>query len=68
MTKNEAIAMFGGTRSALADAIGRDRLTIYRWPEQLEQDQVDLVMGAALRLGILPGAEAVNPVPSDDVA
>ena len=61
MTKSEAVALFGGTINGLCAAIGRSRYTVYLWPEDLEQDQVDLIVGAAMRLGRLPATGAQAP-------
>ena len=57
MTKHEATKIFGGTQSALAAALGVSRSAISQWPEQLSQRQADMVLGAALRLGLLPKPE-----------
>lgn len=54
MTKTEAIALFGSRQQDLADAIGLSRTAITQWPERLRQDQIDRVIGAAMRLGRLP--------------
>ena len=54
MYKSTAIEIFGNL-SALADALSTTRQTIYNWPEELEQHQTDRVIGAAIRLGKLPG-------------
>ena len=53
MTKREAIAMFGSTHQALADAVGVTRAAITQWPDELRVDQIDRVIGAAVRLGKL---------------
>lgn len=64
MTKTDACKLFGGTQTALARALGLGRAAISRWPEELEQDQIDRVIGAAVRLGnVAPGSS-----PSDKVA
>ena len=56
MTKSEAKHLFYGAKR-LAEAIGVTRQAIHNWPEQLEQKQIDLITGAALRLDIkLPEA------------
>jgi len=52
MTKDYAKYLFGGTQK-MADAVGVTRQTIYDWPEDLEQKQSDLVIGAAFRLDIV---------------
>ena len=53
MTKTDAIRMFGGRQQDLADAIGITRSAVAQWPETLRQDQVDRVLGAAIRLGVV---------------
>lgn len=52
MTKTAAVGMFGDVAS-LASALGITRQAIYQWPEELPQDQVDRINGAAMRLGII---------------
>lgn len=55
MTKSGALKMFGETRSdavkRLAEALGISRQAIYQWPDDLPQDTVDRVVGAAVRTG-----------------
>lgn len=53
MSKQEAIAVFGRTAAALARAIGVTRGRISQWPDQLEQHQIDRVLGSAVRLGVM---------------
>jgi hypothetical protein len=38
----------------LADAVGLTRPAISQWPDELRQEQVDRVIGAAVRLGKWP--------------
>lgn len=52
MTKTEAIHLFGASQAALGRALNLSRARISQWPEQLEQPQVDRILGAAIRLGI----------------
>ena len=52
MTKIEAISLFGETGADLGNALGLSRSRISQWPDVLNQEQVDRVMGAAMRLGI----------------
>ena len=52
MTKKEAIGLFGKTHKALADAINRSRVLITMWPDELTEDQKNMVVGAATRKGI----------------
>jgi transcriptional regulator with XRE-family HTH domain len=54
MRKAEAIQLFGRTQQALADAVGLTRPAISQWPDELRQEQVDRVIGAAVRLGKWP--------------
>ena len=51
MKKQDAIYNFRSV-TKLARALGVSRATIYSWPEELEQKQTDLIVGAASRLGI----------------
>jgi UTP--glucose-1-phosphate uridylyltransferase len=53
MTKSEAVALFGDTQTALANALGVSRSYISQWPDVLEPKQADRVLGAAVRLGKL---------------
>lgn len=67
MTKNQAVQMFGGV-PALADALGITRQAIYQWPEVLDIERADRLIGAAVRLGIeLPSTigEAPTSRPTD---
>lgn len=48
MTKTQALAIFGTTRS-LADALGITRSAVSQWPEDLPPRLVDEIVGAALR-------------------
>jgi UTP--glucose-1-phosphate uridylyltransferase len=50
MTKSQAIELFGST-SALWKALGITRQGLHQWPEELAQDQIDRVTGAAIRTG-----------------
>ncbi|MGE0334453.1 MAG: Cro/CI family transcriptional regulator [Gammaproteobacteria bacterium] len=54
MTKSEAIALFGGTPSDMARALGITPQAVYQWPNELDQERTDRVIGAAVRLGKLP--------------
>jgi UTP--glucose-1-phosphate uridylyltransferase len=51
MTKSDAVALFGGTQSAVAEALGVTRSYVSQWPEELDQRIADRVLGAAVRLG-----------------
>lgn len=50
MNKTEAIRIFG-TAAALARALGLSRGRISQWSDDLDQSQVDRVIGAAVRTG-----------------
>lgn len=56
MTKTEAIDLFGGSRSEFARALGITPQAVSQWPDELEQDREDRVIGAAVRLGLWPKA------------
>jgi transcriptional repressor of cell division inhibition gene dicB len=49
MTKNEAIALLGGTISAAAEAIGVTYQAINKWPDVLPQRIADRVQAALWR-------------------
>ena len=51
MTKKEAIKIFGGKSYLLANALGKSKGAISMWPENLTNDQINLVIGAAVRSG-----------------
>jgi hypothetical protein len=55
MTRLDAIRIFNGDVNALAAALDVTLPRIYQWPrdEPLPQRDVDRVMGAALRVGML---------------
>lgn len=53
-TKQEAIQIFGGSMRAVGDALGISRQAVYQWPEELPQDTSDRLVGAAIRLKLLP--------------
>jgi transcriptional repressor of cell division inhibition gene dicB len=67
MTKKDAIAMFT-SGAALGRALGVTKAAIWQWPEELSQKQTDMVVGAAIRLGLqLPeGFEPVAPKPTPE--
>lgn len=52
MTKNEAIKLFGKTLQNLGDALGKTKSAISQWPEELDEDKKNMVIGAAVRRGI----------------
>ena len=49
MTKTTAIQIFGN-RSELAKAVNRSPAWVSRLPEKLNEDQANLIVGAAYRL------------------
>ena len=51
-TKKEAVELFGSTHSDLAKVLGITREAVTMWPEQLNQAQIDRVVGAAVRHGL----------------
>ena len=51
MNKSDVIYAFSSV-TKLAKALDVSRPTIYNWPEQLPQKAEDLIVGAAMRLGI----------------
>jgi len=51
MTKNQAKYIFHGTKH-LAEALGITRQAISQWPDELPQKTEDLIIGAAVRLGL----------------
>jgi transcriptional regulator with XRE-family HTH domain len=52
MRKSEAISIFGRTQSDLARALGITKSAVSQWPDELDQEKTDRVLGAALRLGV----------------
>lgn len=64
MTKLQAIQLFSSVRE-LACVLGVTRQAIYKWPDELSQEQVDRVIGAAHRTGRLL---CVFPLPIDATA
>ena len=52
-TKTQAAALFGNY-SAIARVYGLTPQAVHHWPEKLTQQQQDMLMGAAIRLGLLP--------------
>lgn len=61
MTKKQAIGLFGTTLADLGLAIGgRGKSAISQWPDLLTDDQINMVLGAALRRGINVPKELIN--------
>ena len=51
MKKSDVVYAFRSV-TKLSRALSVSRATIYTWPEILEQKQIDLIVGAATRLGV----------------
>ena len=60
MLKTEAISLFGGTITALADAVRVTYQAIDKWPDELPERLVDRVIAACVRSGITVPAEALR--------
>lgn len=54
MTKHEALSLFGGKAIDVARALRITPQAVYQWPEELDQERTDRVIGAAVRLGKWP--------------
>jgi UTP--glucose-1-phosphate uridylyltransferase len=53
MKKKDAIKLFGSTLTDLGNALGgKGKSAISQWPEELTEDQKNMVIGAAVRKGI----------------
>jgi len=53
MTKKEAIKLFGTRLEDLGNAVGgRGKSAISQWPDILDEDKKNMVIGAAVRRGI----------------
>ncbi len=52
ISKQQAIELFGSS-TKLGRALKLSRSAISQWPEELDQWRIDVVIGAALRLGKL---------------
>lgn len=57
MKKTEAIQLFGGKQKDVAAALGVTPSAVSQWPDDLDQATEDRVIGAAVRLGILPAEQ-----------
>lgn len=61
MKKRDAIKLFGSTLEDLGKALnGRGKSTISQWPEELDEDKKNMVIGAAVRRGIKVPHEFLN--------
>lgn len=52
MKKQDAINLFGGKSINLANAVGKGKSAISQWPEILDEDKKNIVIGVAVRKGI----------------
>lgn len=52
MKKQDAINLFGGKAINLANAVGKGKSAISQWPEILDEDKKNIVIGVAVRKGI----------------
>jgi UTP--glucose-1-phosphate uridylyltransferase len=53
MKKQDAVKLFGTTLQELGEALGgRGKSAISQWPEVLDEDKKNMVIGAAVRRGI----------------
>jgi UTP--glucose-1-phosphate uridylyltransferase len=53
MKKKDAIKLFGKTLEDLGNALGgKGKSAISQWPNDLNEDQKNMVIGAAVRKGI----------------
>lgn len=67
MFKGAAIALFGRAAD-LARALDVTPQAIYQWPDELDQERVDRVMGAALRLGKVSAPDVFRAINKDAAA
>jgi len=59
MDKIKAATLFGGRQTQLAQAIGVTKQAISKWPDSLTTAQSDRVIGAAIRLRLIPSRHPV---------
>jgi len=53
MKKKDAIKLFGSTLTDLGKALGgKSKSAISQWPDEITNDQKNMVIGAAVRKGI----------------
>ena len=60
MKKEDAKKLFGGTLQTMGKAIGRTKSAISQWPDELTEDQNNIVVGAAVRKGIHVPKELIH--------
>ena len=61
MTKQDAIQLLGGSQKTMAQALGITASAVSQWPNELDQEREDRVIGAAVRIGKMappPGSVA----------
>jgi len=58
-TKSEAIEIFGSS-AALSRALGITKSAVGQWPEELNQRQVNEVVGAAVRKNLINTNETAD--------
>jgi hypothetical protein len=63
MQKREAIALFGTTNNDLAEALGKGKSAISLWSDKLTPDQYNMVVGAAVRRGIVIPGHLIDNLP-----
>lgn len=51
MTKSDAVKMFGGTQTKLAEALGISKSAVSQWPDVLPRHLTERVIGVAYLLG-----------------
>lgn len=51
MKKNDALKEFNGNCAELGRALGKTRAAISKWPKELTDEQINLVVGISYRLG-----------------
>ena len=57
------IALLGGRPREVAKVLGLTPQAVYQWPDDLDQERTDRVIGAAVRLGRWPPqADVTEPV------
>jgi len=52
MKKQDAIILFGGKAVLMAKALKKSKSAISQWPTELDDDQINMVIGAAYRMGL----------------
>ena len=60
LTKQQAAELFGGRLIDLARAIGISKQAVDQWPDALNVRQIDNVVGAAIRLGLIKTSRDIS--------